>query len=58
VVLRGTVPVGELLAHCRMRLTPHKVPRHIHFVGQLPKNTGGKIDKIALAKSLAEDPAP
>jgi acyl-coenzyme A synthetase/AMP-(fatty) acid ligase len=57
VVPRGTLPVGELIAHCRMRLTPHKVPRHIHFVGQLPKNTAGKIDKIALAKRLVEETA-
>jgi long-chain acyl-CoA synthetase len=53
VVPRGTLLLGELLAHCRMRLTPHKVPRQIYFLGQLPKNTAGKIDKIALAKSLA-----
>jgi acyl-coenzyme A synthetase/AMP-(fatty) acid ligase len=57
VVPRGTLPAGELLAHCRTRLTPHKVPRQIFFLEQLPKNTGGKIDKIALAKSLAGDTA-
>jgi acyl-coenzyme A synthetase/AMP-(fatty) acid ligase len=33
------------------------VPRQIHFLEQLPKNTGGKIDKIALAKSLDESTA-
>jgi acyl-coenzyme A synthetase/AMP-(fatty) acid ligase len=54
VVPRGPLPAGELLAHCRVRLTPHKVPRQIHFLGQLPKNTAGKIDKIALANSLQE----
>lgn len=57
VVPRGTLPLGELLAHCRVRLTPHKVPRQIHFLGQLPKNTAGKIDKIALAKRLAGEAA-
>ena len=43
---------GELLAHCRSRLTAHKVPRQIHFVDLLPKNTGGKIDKVALGRRL------
>jgi acyl-coenzyme A synthetase/AMP-(fatty) acid ligase len=52
VVRRGTLAAGELLAHCRVRLTPNKVPRQIHFVDQLPKNTAGKIDKAALAKRL------
>ena len=55
VVPRGTLPAGELLAHCRMRLTPHKVPRQIYFLAQFPKNTAGKIDKIALAKSLSRE---
>jgi acyl-coenzyme A synthetase/AMP-(fatty) acid ligase len=55
VVPRGTLLAGDVLAHCRMRLTPHKVPRKIHFVGQLPRNTAGKIDKIVLAKWLDGD---
>jgi long-chain acyl-CoA synthetase len=53
VVARGALSTGELLAHCRIRLTPHKVPSQIHFLQQLPKNTAGKIDKISLAKVLA-----
>ena len=57
VVPRGRVAAGELLAHCRMQLTPHKVPRQIHFLVQLPKNTAGKVDKIALAKRLDGDTA-
>jgi acyl-coenzyme A synthetase/AMP-(fatty) acid ligase len=52
VVTRGAPLSGELLAHCRSQLTPHKVPQQIHFVAELPKNTAGKIDKIALAKRL------
>jgi long-chain acyl-CoA synthetase len=51
VVPRGTLTKGDLLAHCRVRLSPHKVPREIHFLEQLPKNTAGKIDKTALARS-------
>jgi acyl-coenzyme A synthetase/AMP-(fatty) acid ligase len=57
VVPRGNLSAGELLAHCRIRLTPHKVPSQIHFLDRLPKNTAGKIDKISLAKVLVEDSA-
>jgi len=56
VVPRGRLSAGALLAHCRARLTPHKVPRQIYFVEELPRNTAGKIDKLALAKTL--DPGP
>ena len=52
VVPRGKVAPVTLLAHCRAHLTPHKVPREIHIVPQLPKNTAGKIDKRELAASL------
>lgn len=57
VVPRGKLSSGDLLAHCRIRLTPHKVPSQIHFLDRLPKNTAGKIDKISLAKVLAADSA-
>lgn len=58
VVARGSLQAGELLAHCRARLTPHKVPGQIHFRPQLPKSTSGKVDKTALANSLSEDDQP
>jgi acyl-coenzyme A synthetase/AMP-(fatty) acid ligase len=54
VVPKEGLTPGELLAHCRMRLTPHKVPRLIHFLLQLPRNTAGKIDKMALAGYLSQ----
>jgi acyl-coenzyme A synthetase/AMP-(fatty) acid ligase len=54
VVAAAGFPTGELVAHCRARLTPHKVPREIHVVAQLPKNTAGKTDKLALAKTLSD----
>jgi acyl-coenzyme A synthetase/AMP-(fatty) acid ligase len=53
VVRRGALPAGDLLAHCRTRLTPHKVPRHIYFVSHLPKNTAGKTDRQELAARLS-----
>jgi len=55
VVPQGEIPASELLAHCRMRLTPHKVPRQFHFLDELPKNTAGKIDKTAIAERLVRE---
>lgn len=55
VVARGAVSAGELLAHCRVRLTPHKVPGQIHFLERLPRNTAGKIDKLSLSQGLMPD---
>ncbi len=52
VVARLPVSAGDLMAHCRTHLTPHKVPRHIVLTAGLPKNTAGKVDKISLAKTL------
>jgi long-chain acyl-CoA synthetase len=42
-----------LIAHCRTRLSAHKLPRQIQFLSQLPRNTAGKVDKLALANCLA-----
>jgi acyl-coenzyme A synthetase/AMP-(fatty) acid ligase len=58
VVARRSVLVGDLIAHCRARLTPHKVPQQIFFLQQLPTNTARKVDKSALAKSLDGGNAP
>jgi acyl-coenzyme A synthetase/AMP-(fatty) acid ligase len=52
VVSDPKLAAGELLAHCRTRLTPHKIPRQFHFLAQLPRNTAGKVDKAALARLL------
>lgn len=43
-----------LINHARERLAPYKVPKQIHFVPQLPKNTSGKLLKRALRQQYAE----
>ena len=48
VIAAAPVASGQLLAHCRRRLTPYKVPREIHIVSELPRNAAGKLDKRAL----------
>jgi acyl-coenzyme A synthetase/AMP-(fatty) acid ligase len=52
VVAQGLLSIGEILAHCRGCLTPHKVPRRFRLVPVLPKLTSGKIDRAALARML------
>jgi acyl-CoA synthetase (AMP-forming)/AMP-acid ligase II len=38
----------DVIAHCRERLANFKVPREVVFVGQLPRNAGGKVLKREL----------
>jgi benzoate-CoA ligase family protein len=50
VVLREGVvgSVDELRDYVRARLSPHKSPHEILFVGTLPRTTNGKLDRRAL----------
>jgi acyl-coenzyme A synthetase/AMP-(fatty) acid ligase len=54
VVAKCPVTLGELLAHCRTRLTAFKVPREIQIVAELPRNASGKVDKRALINSTRD----
>jgi HIP---CoA ligase len=38
----------DVIAYCRERLANFKVPREVVFVGQLPRNAGGKVLKREL----------
>ncbi|GGE69301.1 acyl-CoA synthetase [Streptosporangium jomthongense] len=42
-----------LISHARAQLASFKVPKHIHFVEQLPKNTAGKLLKRKLREDLS-----
>ena len=53
VVLRGGHAEGDALAHelqafVKTRLAPHKYPREISFVAELPKTATGKIQRYRL----------
>ena len=52
VVLRDTDPSDELArdlqAFVRGRLSPHKYPRRVEFVDELPKTASGKVDRRTL----------
>jgi benzoate-CoA ligase family protein len=50
VVLRdgATVDAESLQTHVKSRLSPHKYPRDVQFVGELPRTGSGKVDRRAL----------
>jgi benzoate-CoA ligase family protein len=53
VVLRAGLAGSDELAaalqeHVRVHLSPHKYPRDVRFVAELPKTPSGKIDRRAL----------
>jgi fatty-acyl-CoA synthase len=62
----GDALIDELRAHARERLASFKIPKHIFFVDDLPRNTAGKILKRELRARFAaevegeptEDPTP
>jgi benzoate-CoA ligase family protein len=48
VVARGPVDEETLQDFVRERLAPHKVPREVQIVADLPKTPSGKLDRKAL----------
>lgn len=60
-VIKAFVVAGELppraedriKAHCRARLAPYKIPRHITFVDALPRTASGKVRRIQLMEQTA-----
>ena len=61
VVLRpGMIAdAAEILAWARGAMANFKVPRHVEFVRELPRNAGGKVLRIELRRrELADAPAP
>ena len=48
VVASDSLTVEEVVAWCRPRLSPHKVPRSVVLVPELPRTSRGKLDRGAL----------
>ena len=42
-VVADGVSDDDLIAHCRARLAPYKLPKAIHRTGEIPRNAAGKI---------------
>jgi malonyl-CoA/methylmalonyl-CoA synthetase len=47
----ATVSASELIDHVAGLLAPHKRPRDVHFLGALPRNDMGKVQKARLGSS-------
>lgn len=52
-VVVSSASAPDLLAHCRRSLAPYKTPRSFEFVDEIPRNTYGKINKVALRRRFA-----
>lgn len=52
IALQAAATAEQLLAHCRERLAPYKVPSRIVLLAALPKAGMGKTDKKALRALL------
>jgi acyl-CoA synthetase (AMP-forming)/AMP-acid ligase II len=48
----GRLTAEQVVAWCRERLSPHKVPRSVILVEALPRNPRGKLDRAALLGAL------
>jgi len=46
----------SLRAFVRERLSPHKVPREVRLMAELPKTGSGKVDRSALRESVLTEP--
>mgnify|MGYP001946971403 CR=1 FL=1 len=59
VVVRYGYPESaeSLLEHARAKLARFKIPKHIQFVDQLPKNSAGKLLKRKLREAFAAEDA-
>lgn len=54
VILKQQATPGQLIAQCRRRLAPHKVPKQLTIVESFPRNSNGKVIKAQL-QALAQD---
>ena len=58
IVLRDGAPsptAGDLANHVAALLAPHKRPRQVHFVSELPRNAMGKVVKQRLPAPALQD---
>ncbi|MBW6498414.1 MAG: AMP-binding protein [Bacteroidales bacterium] len=45
------VTAAEIIAYCSGRLAKYKIPKHVVFLNELPKNHAGKIDRKKLKEN-------
>ena len=55
VVTRTSLSTEQIVAFCRERLTPYKVPKYVEFRPALPKTNIGKILRRALTEDASRE---
>ncbi|HEY5759667.1 MAG TPA: AMP-binding protein [Steroidobacter sp.] len=55
VVTHSELNTEQIIAFCRERLTPYKVPKYVEFRATLPKTNIGKILRRALVEETSKD---
>jgi fatty-acyl-CoA synthase len=51
----ATLSESELRAHCEAHLARYKVPKHVVFVPELPRNATGKVRRVELRRRAADE---
>jgi len=49
---------SEIMAFCRNKLDPHKIPRYFYFVDNLPKTSSGKLMRKEMQNWIANQKPP
>ncbi len=44
----------DVIAHCKLELTGYKIPKHVHFMADLPKSPVGKILRREIREALSK----
>ena len=57
VVAAGPIDAEELLGFCSTRLSAFKLPQHIAFVQELPRNAMGKVLRPRVRECFETEPA-
>ena len=52
VVEKNQLDIESLLAHCRLSLSPYKIPEATHIVPEIPRTGSGKIMRFKLVEAL------
>lgn len=53
IVRGGELSADQVKAHCRARLAPYKIPKHVEFLAALPKTASGKVRRFELINAIA-----
>ena len=57
VVKRGDLQHESLARHCRMKLTPSRIPDNVYYIDTLPRLGNGKVDRMHLLDLAAREAA-